>query len=113
MGAHFPVADKYPADRMRYRPALPRGRTAAGTEMQLPENLVTGGESWRLYRNSYRNTLLWTVGGFVDRRVAGGCPTGTMYGYSSDHRQTSHQPRDPRTTTHSTPPPAPAQGAGR
>src|SRR3546814_12961910 len=32
MGAHFPVADKYPADATRYRPALPRGRTAAVTE---------------------------------------------------------------------------------
>src|SRR3546814_10614468 len=55
MGAHFPVADKYPADATRYRPALPRGRTAAVTEMKLPENLVTGAESWRRYRNSYRD----------------------------------------------------------
>jgi lipid A ethanolaminephosphotransferase len=111
MGAHFPVADKYPADRMRYRPALPRGRTAAVTEMQLPENLVTGAESWRRYRNSYRNTLLWTVGGFFDRLFAGGVPAGTLIVYTSDHGQTLHERGDAGTTTHCSPAPAPEEGA--
>src|SRR3546814_9182586 len=96
---------------MRYRPALPRGRTAAVTEMQLPENLVTGAESWRRYRNSYRNTLLWTVGGFFDRLFAGGVPAGPLIVYTSDHGQTLHERGDAGTMTHCSPAPAPEEGA--
>src|SRR3546814_7337231 len=102
-GAHFPVADKDPADATRYRPALPRGRTAAVTEMKLPENLVTGAESWRRYRNSYRKSLLWTVGGFFDQLFAGGVPAGALIVYTSDHGQTLHERGDAGTTTHCSP----------
>src|SRR3546814_21003539 len=79
--------------------------------MKLPENLVTGAESWRRYRNSYRNSLLWTVGGFFDQLFAGGVPAGALIVYTSDHGQTLHERGDAGTTTHCSPAPAPAEGA--
>src|SRR3546814_12530171 len=69
MGAHFPVADKYPADATRYRPALPRGRTAAVTEMKLPAKLVNGADSWRRYRNSHRHKMGERPGGEREGRT--------------------------------------------
>src|SRR3546814_12673177 len=79
--------------------------------MKLPENLVTGAESWRRYRNSYRNSLLWTVGGFFDQLFAGGVPAGALIVYTSDHGQTLHERSDAGTTTHCSPAPAPEEGA--
>lgn len=111
MGAHFPVADKYPASAETYRPALPRGKTVLATEMQLPENLFTGREAWRRYRNSYRNTVEWTVGGFFDRLFAHARLDGALIIYTSDHGQNLHESGDPGTTTHCSPSPASAEGA--
>ncbi|NIJ36630.1 lipid A ethanolaminephosphotransferase [Sphingopyxis panaciterrae] len=111
MGAHFPVADKYPASAATYQPALPRGETVAVTEMKLPENLFSGAEAWRLYRNSYRNTVAWTVGAFFDRIFAGAALDGALIVYTSDHGQNLHERGDPGTTTHCSPLPASEEGA--
>lgn len=111
MGAHFPVADKYPEAAATFQPALPRGETAAVTEMKLPENLFSGAEAWRLYRNSYRNTVAWTVGAFFDRLFAGARRDGALIVYTSDHGQNLHERGDPGTTTHCSPFPASEEGA--
>ncbi|MDZ3831485.1 MAG: sulfatase-like hydrolase/transferase [Sphingopyxis sp.] len=111
MGAHFPVADKYPDAAMAYRPALPRNRSANVTEMQLPENLYSGAESWRLYRNAYRNTVGWTVGGFFDRLFAHARLDGALVIYTSDHGQNLHERGDAGTTTHCSAAPASEEGA--
>ncbi|MGH6631882.1 MAG: sulfatase-like hydrolase/transferase, partial [Sphingopyxis sp.] len=110
MGAHFPVADKYPDSAHIFSPALPRDETAIVTETQLPENLYSGAESWRLYRNAYRNTVTWTVGGFFDRLFAGARLNGALIIYTSDHGQNLHERRDSGTTTHCSPSPASEEG---
>lgn len=111
MGAHFPVADKYPDSAHIFSPALPRDESAVVTETQLPENLYSGAESWRLYRNAYRNTVTWTVGGFFDRLFAGARLDGALIIYTSDHGQNLHERRDSGTTTHCSPSPASEEGA--
>lgn len=111
MGAHFPVADKYPESAAIFGPALPRGETANVTEMRLPENLFSGAEAWRLYRNSYRNTVAWTVGAFFDRLFAGARLDGALIVYTADHGQNLHERGDPGTTTHCSPFPEAEEGA--
>ena len=111
MGAHFPVADKYPESAASFGPALPRGETANVTEMRLPENLFSGAEAWRLYRNSYRNTVAWTVGAFFDRLFAGARLDGALIVYTADHGQNLHERGDPGTTTHCSPFPEAEEGA--
>lgn len=111
MGAHFPVADKYPARARIFAPALPRNETAVVTETQLPDNLYSGAESWRLYRNSYRNTVAWTVGGFFDRLFARARLDGALIIYTSDHGQNLHERGDAGTTTHCSPSPASEEGS--
>lgn len=111
MGAHFPVADKYPDDAQIFRPALPRGEAAAVTETRLPDNLYSGAASWRLYRNSYRNSVAWTVGGFFDRLFARARLDDALVIYTSDHGQNLHERGDSGTTTHCSPAPAAEEGA--
>lgn len=111
MGAHFPVADKYPDSAHIFRPALPRDKAASVTETQLPENLYSGAESWRLYRNAYRNTVGWTVGGFFDRLFARARFDDALIIYTSDHGQNLHERGDAGTTTHCSPAPASEEGS--
>lgn len=111
MGAHFPVADKYPESAAIFGPALSRGETANVTEMRLPENLFSGAEAWRLYRNSYRNTVAWTVGAFFDRLFAHARLDGALIVYTADHGQNLHERGDPGTTTHCSPFPKAEEGA--
>ncbi|MCW0198993.1 sulfatase-like hydrolase/transferase [Sphingopyxis sp.] len=111
MGAHFPVADKYPSNAQIYRPALPRDESVAVTETRLPKNLYSSAESWRLYRNAYRNTVAWTVGGFFDRLFASAQLDGTLIIYTSDHGQNLHERGDHGITTHCSSSPASEEGA--
>ena len=111
MGAHFPVADKYPEHARIFSPALPRNEAAVVTETRLPENLYSGAESWRLYRNSYRNTVGWTVGGFFDKLFAQARLDGALIIYTSDHGQNLHERGDSGTTTHCSPSPASEEGS--
>ena len=111
MGAHFPVADKYPDSAHLFSPALPRDESEVVTETRLPENLYSGAESWRRYRNAYRNTVTWTVGGFFNRLFARAQLDGALIIYTSDHGQNLHERGDSGTTTHCSPSPASEEGA--
>ncbi len=111
MGAHFPIADKFPDTAATYQPTLPRGHSADVAEMQLPENLYSGAENWRLYRNSYRNTVAWTVGGFFDRLFAHARLSDALIIYTSDHGQKLHERGDSGTTTHCSVVPIAEEGA--
>ena len=111
MGAHFPVADKYPGSASIFSPTLPRDESAVMTETRIPKNLYNGAESWRLYRNSYRNTVAWTVGGFFDKLFADARLDGTLIIYTSDHGQNLHERGDSGTTTHCSPSPASEEGS--
>lgn len=111
IGAHFPVADKYPDRAQMYEPALPRGGSTNVAEMMLPENYYIGTETWRRYRNSYRNTLEWTVGGFFDKLLAQKQLKDFLIIYTADHGQKLHEGGDAGTTTHCSPSPESAEGA--
>lgn len=111
MGAHFPVADKYPDSAHIYRPALPRGEGVEVAEMQLPANLYSGADMWRRYRNAYRNSLHWTVGAFFDRLLSGGRIDKGLIVYTADHGQNLHERGGEGTTTHCSPSPAAEEGA--
>lgn len=111
MGAHFPVADKYPDDGQIYQPALPRGESTLVTDMRFPKNLYNGAQSWRLYRNAYRNTVAWTVGRFFDRIFAHAPLNHALIIYTSDHGQNLHESGDSGATTHCSPTPMNEEGA--
>lgn len=109
VGAHFPVHDKYPDAAMRYRPALPRGRFLGVGDTGSRAGFGGSPQEWRQYRNAYRNTLLWNVGGFFDRLLGPGIGTATIL-YTSDHGQTLHEGGQPGVNTHCSPDPRPEEG---
>ncbi|WP_454797780.1 sulfatase-like hydrolase/transferase [Novosphingobium lindaniclasticum] len=100
VGAHFPVADKFPARKARYRPILPQG---AGMLLSWTSNRAgfggTPGE-WVRYRNSYRNTVDWNVGTFFDRLLAAPGVGNAAIVYTSDHGQDLHERGNPGNNTH-------------
>ncbi|KRA81447.1 sulfatase-like hydrolase/transferase [Altererythrobacter sp. Root672] len=112
VGAHFPVADKFPDAAATFRPLPVRGRTEGITDIaSLPGVTAASEEDWRLYRNAYRNTVAWSTGGFFDRllpRVAG---TGAVILYTSDHGQDLHERGGAGGSTHCVPDPRPEEGA--
>src|SRR3954471_10739940 len=110
VGAHFPVHDKYPDASMRYRPALPRGRFLDVGDTGSRAGFGGGEEEWRRYRNAYRNTLDWNVGGFFDRLLGGGIGSATLV-YTSDHGQNLHERGGAGLNTHCSPDPGPEEGA--
>lgn len=111
VGAHFPVHDKYPDAFMRYRPALPRGRFLDISDTGSRAGFGGSAEDWRRYRNAYRNTLLWNVGGFFDRLFTKADLSRATILYTSDHGQDLHEDDRPGFTTHCTSDPQPAEGA--
>ena len=106
VGAHFPIADKFPLAAASYRPLPPRGRSAGITDIAaLPGQGADTEEEWRRYRNAYRNTLTWSTGGFFDLllpRVAG---SGAVLLYTADHGQNLHEGGGPGGPTHCVPEP--------
>ena len=110
MGAHFPVHDKAPDAFVRYRPALPRGRYDDVSDTGLRFGLGDSPEDWTLYRNSYRNTLLWTVGEFFTRLIGSGQLDRGVIIYTSDHGQNLHERGDPGFATHCSPNPVMEEG---
>jgi glucan phosphoethanolaminetransferase (alkaline phosphatase superfamily) len=100
LGAHFPVADKFPDAFHRYRPALPRGRQAGIAWTSDRTGFRGKPEEWVQYRNSYRNTLLWNVGGFFRRLFAEADLRRATIVYTSDHGQDLHERRNPGINTH-------------
>ncbi|MBU2340048.1 MAG: sulfatase, partial [Alphaproteobacteria bacterium] len=107
VGAHFPIADKFPLAAARYRPLPPRGRTAGITDIAaLPGQAADSDEEWRRYRNAYRNTLVWSTAGFFDLllpRVAG---SGAVLLYTADHGQNLYERGGAGGPTHCVPEPA-------
>lgn len=100
IGAHFPVSDKFPNSHARYTPMLKR--QFADVSEAPPDSLDGRQSNWVLYRNSYRNTLLWNVGGFFDRLFAQSEIGEAMIIYTSDHGQTFHERGEYGEATHCT-----------
>lgn len=110
VGAHFPVNDKFPSSHATYRPMLKRGKYPDVTDMASDDDIDGDDSSWELYRNSYRNTLTWQVGGFFDRLFAEAELTGATLVYTADHGQTFHERGEQGQATHCTPNPAIEEG---
>ena len=100
VGGHFPVSDKFPNSHARYAPMLKRQFTDVSEAP--PDNLDGRQSNWVLYRNSYRNTLLWNVGSFFDRLFAKSKIGDAMVIYTSDHGQTFHERGEYGEATHCT-----------
>ena len=102
VGAHFPLRDAYPTSHEYYKPTLLH-KQGWLDEVDNDRNrrLVVGQQGdWTRYRNSYRNTLTWTVGTFFDTLLAGAKLGDATIIYTSDHGQTLHERGKPGLTTH-------------
>jgi len=101
-GSHFPVNNAYPPSYAKYAPALPRSRGAlrGSDERRWRSSIVQDAADWRLYRNSYRNALTWTVGRFFDRLFAHRPFDGATIIYTSDHGQDLHERERADPVTH-------------
>ena len=110
IGAHFPVQAKYPESATRYTPVPSRARFAGIVDTASREGFDDSGEGWRRYRNAYRNTVEWNVGGFFDRLLAGGIGNATIL-YTADHGQDLNEIGRPSASTHCSGNPTPAEGA--
>jgi lipid A ethanolaminephosphotransferase len=62
------------------------------------------------YRNSYRNTLLWTVGAFFEKLLRDGDFSETTMIYTSDHGQNLHEDGSSGLYTHCGPEPVSDEG---
>ena len=111
MGAHFPVQDKFPASFAFYKPIPERGRFVGIGDTGSRAGFDGSAASWRLYRNAYRDTLLWNVGEFFRRLFAHADLKNALVVYTSDHGQDLHESGRPGTTTHCQADPVPMEGA--
>lgn len=100
LGAHFPIAGKYPEDMTRYRPALPRSKIDFLAWTSNRDTFTGTAQNWVQYRNSYRNTLDWNVGVFFDRLLAKADLRRATIVYTSDHGQDLHERYNPGNNTH-------------
>ena len=100
VGVHFPVHDKYPDAFMTYRPALPRGKYADIADTGQRDGFSGTPEDWVLYRNSYKNSVLWSVGEFFKRLFAQADLSQAVIIYTSDHGQDLHERGNPGLNTH-------------
>lgn len=100
IGAHFPVHDKYPDDFMTYRPALPRGHYVEVADTGSRDGFNGQPDDWALYRNAYKNTLLWSVGEFFSRIFVQADLSNAVLIYTSDHGQDLHERGNPGLNTH-------------
>ena len=100
VGAHFPVHDKYPDAFMAYRPTLPRGQFVEVADTGKRDGFDGRPDDWLLYRNAYKNTLLWNVGEFFSRVFAQGNLNNAVLIYTSDHGQDLHERGNPGLNTH-------------
>ncbi|WP_213936604.1 sulfatase-like hydrolase/transferase [Pseudomonas sp. dw_612] len=100
VGAHFPVHDKYPDAFMAYRPTLPRGQFVEVADTGKRDGFNGQPDDWVLYRNAYKNTLLWNVGEFFARVFAQADLSNAVLIYTSDHGQDLHERGNPGLNTH-------------
>lgn len=87
IGAHFPVADKYPNSHNAFQPTLPKNNHDLNPQSDVRSHVNGREESWRLYRNSYRNTLSWNVGEFFQVLFKSTSFSNSVVLYTSDHGQ--------------------------
>jgi hypothetical protein len=100
VGAHFPVHDKYPDAFMAYRPTLPRGQFTEVADTGERTGFNGQPDDWMLYRNAYKNTVLWNVGEFFARVFAQANLNNALLIYTSDHGQDLHERGNPGLNTH-------------
>lgn len=100
VGAHFPVHDKYPDAFMAYRPTLPRGQFTEVADTGERAGFNGQPDDWVLYRNAYKNTVLWNVGEFFARVFAQAKLHNALLIYTSDHGQDLHERGNPGLNTH-------------
>ncbi|OOL36188.1 sulfatase-like hydrolase/transferase [Pseudomonas sp. FSL W5-0299] len=100
VGAHFPVHDKYPDAFMAYRPTLPRGQFVEIADTGKRDGFNGQPDDWVLYRNAYKNTLLWNVGEFFSRVFAKADMSNALLIYTSDHGQDLHERGNPGLNLH-------------
>lgn len=100
VGAHFPVHDKYPDAFMAYRPTLPRGQFTEVADTGERPGFNGQPDDWVLYRNAYKNTVLWNVGEFFSRVFAQANLNNALLIYTSDHGQDLHERGNPGLNTH-------------
>ncbi|MCP2226049.1 glucan phosphoethanolaminetransferase (alkaline phosphatase superfamily) [Pseudomonas silensiensis] len=100
VGAHFPVHDKYPDAFMAYRPTLPRGQFVEVADTGKRDGFNGQPDDWVLYRNAYKNTLLWNVGEFFSRVFAKADMSNALLIYTSDHGQDLHERGNPGLNLH-------------
>ncbi|MFJ7283497.1 sulfatase-like hydrolase/transferase [Pseudomonas sp. NPDC099000] len=100
VGAHFPVHDKYPDAFMAYRPTLPRGQFVEIADTGKRDGFNGEPDDWVLYRNAYKNTLLWNVGEFFSRVFAQADMSNALLIYTSDHGQDLHERGNPGLNLH-------------
>lgn len=100
VGAHFPVHDKYPDAFMAYRPTLPRGQFTEVADTGERTGFNGQPDDWVLYRNAYKNTVLWNVGEFFARVFAQANLNNALLIYTSDHGQDLHERGNPGLNTH-------------
>jgi len=100
VGAHFPVHDKYPDAFMAYRPTLPRGQFTEIADTGKRDGFNGQPDDWVLYRNAYKNTVLWNVGEFFSRVFAQANLNNALLIYTSDHGQDLHERGNPGLNTH-------------
>lgn len=110
VGAHFPVHDKYPDGFMAYRPTLPRGQFVEVADTGKRDGFNGQPDDWMLYRNAYKNTLLWNVGEFFSRVFAQADLSNALVIYTSDHGQDLHERGNPGLNTHCGPDPVEEEG---
>lgn len=110
VGAHFPVQAKYPEAATRYGPVPDRGGFAGVVDTASRDGFEDSAESWRRYRNAYRNTIEWNVGGFFDRLFAAGIGNATIL-YTADHGQDLNERGRAGASTHCSGDPSAAEGA--
>jgi Sulfatase len=100
VGAHFPVHDKFPDAFMAYRPTLPRGQFTEVADTGERAGFNGQPDDWLLYRNAYKNTVLWNVGEFFARVFAQAKLDNALLIYTSDHGQDLHERGNPGLNTH-------------
>lgn len=100
VGAHFPVHDKFPDAFMAYRPTLPRGQFTEVADTGERTGFNGQPDDWVLYRNAYKNTVLWNVGEFFARVFAQAKLDNALLIYTSDHGQDLHERGNPGLNTH-------------
>lgn len=86
LGAHFPIADKYPESHARFHSALHRGGAVKVADVSMSDTFRES-INWQRYRNAYRNTVTWNVGAFFEGLLSSADLGRSTIIYTADHGQ--------------------------